>query len=340
MYPTENQGSSSVEEITYQSGGCWLGAGEISTKWFYFTALTTGTIEITFDGPGGQDYDFAVWGPSTNGEPECPTNTGDSPIRCSYSAAANPVGIGNGATDLYEDATGDGWVAPLDVIAGETYVLALNIFQNGNPQPIIDITFGGTGTLDCTPLLLPILLGEFNGINQGSKNVVSWVTNSELNNDYFTVERSIDGEEWEIVGIQDGAGSSQIPLFYSMYDYKLYLPVTYYRLKQTDYNGEYTYSDIISVNADRVDGVELISELFPNPANTYATFVYNGTNSETPLTIEIVNELGTVVMSNVYPDIYKGMANVLRTSHLASGIYKVVAKQGGRPFIQRLAIIR
>ena len=226
------------------------------------------------------------------------------------------------------------------MIAGETYVLALNIFQNGNPQPIIDITFGGTGTLDCLPVLLPILLSDFKGINQGSKNVVSWVTNSELNNDYFTVERSIDGEEWEIVGIQDGAGSSQIPLFYSMYDYKLYLPVTYYRLKQTDYNGEYTYSDIISVNADRVDGVELISELFPNPANTYATFVYNGTNSETPLTIEIVNELGTVVMSNVYPDIYKGMANVLRTSHLASGIYKVVAKQGGRPFIQRLAIIR
>lgn len=339
LYPTENQGSSSVEEITYQSGGCWLGSGEISTSWFYFTVLTTGTIEITFDGPNGQDYDFSVYGPSTNGVPPCPSNTGDSPIRCSYSAAANPVGLGNGATDFYEDAGGDGWVAPINGIAGETYVLAFNIFQNGNPQPIIDATFSGTGTLDCTPVFLPITLQSVDGMNQGSKNLITWITNSEHNNNFFTVERSRDVENWTEVGHLPGAGNSQMSLMYSMTDYEFYTPITYYRLKQTDYNGEVSYSEVISVNAQKGDG-SLVSGIYPNITNEHFNFKLEGTDVSTPLSVAILDASGKTIKEMEYTHLAKGFEQQVDVSNLAMGVYNVIFTQGAKRVIEKLVVAK
>jgi hypothetical protein len=343
LYPTENQGSSSVEEITYQSGGCWQGAGEISTSWFYFTALTSGTIEITFDGPNGQDYDFSVYGPSTDGVPPCPSNTGDSPIRCSYSSASNPVGIGNGATDYYEDAAGDGWVAPLNVVAGETYVLAFNIFQNGNPQPIIDATFGGTGTLDCTPVTgpLPITLHSLDAINQGSKNLITWITNTELNNDFFTLERSDDLENWNIVGETPGAGFSQRPLMYSMNDYKYFSPETYYRLRQTDYDGAEVYSKVVSVNnSDAIDEDLFVSGIYPSATNEYFTFDLEGSDSFTPLNVTILDATGKTVVEIEYDKLGKGFKTLVNVSNLAYGVYQVVFTQGSKRSIEKLVVTK
>lgn len=340
LYPTDNQGSSSVEEITYQGGGCWQGAGEISTKWFYFTILNSGTIEITFDGPSGQDYDMALWGPSTNGEPECPINTGDSPIRCSYSGASNPVGMGNGATDLYEDGGGDGWVKALDGIAGETYVLALNIFQNGNPQPTIDITFGGTGTLDCTPVLLPISLVTFQGMSMGQRNLLSWITATEFNNDYFTVERSSNLLNWEQVGREIAVGNSQVKTYYEMYDPLPYDPVTYYRLKQTDIDGEHSYSEVIVVNRNKgLDG-DLVSALFPNTANDFTSFTYNGDDFTTPMTVQIVSKLGIKVKEYTYNNLSSTQATSLRTYDIDPGVYNVIFTQGDKTAVQKVSIIR
>ncbi len=338
LYPTENQGSSSVEEITYQSGGCWLGSGEISTSWFYFTVLTTGTIEITFDGPNGQDYDFSVYGPSTNGVPPCPSNTGNSPIRCSYSAASNPVGIGNGATDYYEDASGDGWVAPLDAVAGETYVLAFNIFQNGNPQPIIDATFGGTGTLDCTPVFLPITLESVDAINQGAKNLITWITNSEQNNDFFTLERSRDVENWTEVGKLPGAGNSQVSLMYSMEDYEFYSPITYYRLKQTDYDGKETYSEVVSVNTSKGDGDQFVSEIYPNVTSENFNFKIESNETSTPLSVTILGSYGKIVFEENYTHLGKGFEKTVDVSHLALGVYEVIFTQGSTQVVQKLVV--
>lgn len=338
LYPTENQGSSSVEEITYQSGGCWLGAGEISTSWFYFTVLTTGTIEITFDGPNGQDYDFSVYGPSTNGVPPCPSNTGDSPIRCSYSAAANPVGIGNGATDYYEDAAGDGWVAPINGVAGETYVLAFNIFQNGNPQPIIDATFGGTGTLDCTPVFLPVTLQSIDAINQGSKNLVTWITNSEQNNDYFTLERSRDVENWTEVGSLSGAGNSQVSQMYSLEDYEYYRSITYYRVKQVDYDGEVSYSEVVSVSVSGEEDNQFVSEIYPNVTNESFRFKIGSNDNTSPLNMMIIDAFGKTVMEINYSDLNKGFEKTVDVSSLALGVYEVVFTQDSKRSVEKLVI--
>ncbi len=104
--------------------------------------------------------------------------------------------------------------------------------------------FGGA-----TPaIILPIELLAFKGEKGTVSNLLEWTTASEINNDYFTLEKSTDGIEFEIVGNINGAGNFNDVSNYSMIDDDLRNVVNYYRLKQTDFDGNYTYSSIISID--------------------------------------------------------------------------------------------
>lgn len=346
LYPTTNDGGG-IEDLSINTSGCFTSSGEIASQWFYFTALTTGTIEFSFNGPNGQDYNLAIWGPSTNGVPPCPMNTGDAPVLCSQAlvgnSGGNPVGSSQvlGAGQSYEGPEGNGWVQQLNVVAGETYAMILNIYQNGNPQPVIDLTIGGTGELDCTPVFLPVELSSFDGINQGAHNRLNWVTRSELNNDYFTIERSINGFDWEVVGYVDGNGTSNRSRYYELVDYNPYFPITYYRLSQTDFDGKVTrHESVIAINNNKELEGDIVSTVFPNPTDTYATFTFLGKDTQTPLNVKVLNEIGSVVMEFDYEELYKGMPSTLRTDELSSGMYTIVFTQGDNQDVQKLSIIK
>lgn len=98
------------------------------------------------------------------------------------------------------------------------------------------------------PVLLSIELLTFNGINQNNINILTWSTASEDNNDYFTLERSEDGEKWEEIKQIDGAGNSQEELHYSCVDNTYKNVINYYRLSQTDNDGSKKYFDPIAIN--------------------------------------------------------------------------------------------
>ena len=346
LYPTENIGNN-YEDMNNADGGCFDNVGEVASQWFYFTALTNGTVELSFAGPGGQDYNFAIYAGSTNGVPPCPQNTQLGPVACSQADVGNY--LTNGLTGLssifgggesFEGAEGDGWIDPLQITAGETYAMVVNIYQNGGPQPIIDLTIGGTGTLDCTPVFLPIELHSFTGMNQGDVNVLNWITSSELNNDYFTIERSVNGFDWELVDYVDGAGTSYHARLYTLTDETPFFPVTYYRLSQTDFDGAKKRHNVIAINSEKTFEGDLVSNLFPNPSDSYATFVYNSHDSETPLVVSIINEVGASVLEVEYMNLYKGMPMTLRTTELATGMYHVVFSQGKERDVQKFSVIR
>jgi hypothetical protein len=107
---------------------------------------------------------------------------------------------------------------------------------------------GGTQTISGG---LPVELLSFSGKNFGNENHLEWVTASEINNDFFTVEKSGDGINFEFIAKINGAGSSNSVHKYNYTDN--FLPgsslLYYYRLKQTDYNGRSEYSNIIPVHA-------------------------------------------------------------------------------------------
>jgi hypothetical protein len=107
---------------------------------------------------------------------------------------------------------------------------------------------------------LPIELLSFDGFNYNSHNLLSWKTATEMNNDFYTIERSSDGINWEKVANIDGAGTSTTLLSYTFKDYMFIKDaINYYRLKQTDFNGQYEYSGIISIDNQSQKVVKLIT---------------------------------------------------------------------------------
>lgn len=116
-----------------------------------------------------------------------------------------------------------------------------------------------------TPLvILPVTLIDFEGQSNNTTNKLFWKTASERNNDRFTLYRSEDGDNWEKVTFINGAGNSSDTLYYEVYDNTPYSPITYYRLQQTDFNGESTQSEIILVTRHLQ---EKLAELYPNPTD-------------------------------------------------------------------------
>ena len=116
---------------------------------------------------------------------------------------------------------------------------------------------------------LPIKLLDFTAIPDGEKVDLKWETVTEINNAYFTVEKSKDGINFTKVIDVPGAGNSTSLRDYAETDYQPYSGTSYYRLKQTDNNGAFTYSSIVPVNFNPQQNIIIC----PNPiiANTTGT---------------------------------------------------------------------
>lgn len=93
-----------------------------------------------------------------------------------------------------------------------------------------------------------LTLTNFTGENDGTKNVLTWVTFTEINNDYFTIEISIDGQEFKTIDILKGSGTCSKNNKYVVYDEDFPADINYYRLMLTDFDGENEYSEMISID--------------------------------------------------------------------------------------------
>lgn len=115
---------------------------------------------------------------------------------------------------------------------------------------------------------LPIELLFFDARLNGNIVELSWSTASEINNDYFTIERSIDGINFSPVSIIPSKainGHSTEQLNYSCNDLNPENGINYYRLKQTDFDGKFEYSEIISINLNQL--IDNSFNVYPNPNN-------------------------------------------------------------------------
>lgn len=195
--------------------------------------------------------------------------------------------------------------------------------QNGNggcdnnSNPCNSSTSGGgtgtnnTGIIDgATGGPLPIELNYFNAIKKTSHVLLEWNTFSEINNDYYTVERSIDAKVWEEVLRVKGKGTSNSVSTYSGIDYQPYFGTSYYRLKQTDFNGDFTYHSLHAINFYK----STTTRVFPNP--TKGNLTVELSNASTSLSL--INMLGKEVNVSI---IKTGTQAVIDLSNLKQGIY-------------------
>lgn len=141
--------------------------------------------------------------------------------------------------------------------AGQTYYLYVDGYGSASSTFYIEVP---TGCQTCnTPL--PIELISFEARKNNRDVNLTWQTASERNNDFFTVERSPNGIDWDVLELIDGAGSSSELLSYETYDNYPLKGISYYRLKQTDFDGKATYSAIKSISNTE----DLM--VLPNPGN-------------------------------------------------------------------------
>lgn len=99
---------------------------------------------------------------------------------------------------------------------------------------------------------LPVELILFKGEKLGRNNELMWSTATEHNNDFFTLEKTINGIDYEIIGYINGAGNSNHITNYAVIDSDVKNMINYYRLKQTDFDGQFDYSNVISID-NRID---------------------------------------------------------------------------------------
>lgn len=173
-----------------------------------------------------------------------------------------------------------------------------------------DIRFGnpgyiGTGTAPdigadegefvlATPacFLLPIEILSFTGWYNGISNELHWTTATEINSDYFEIQRSLNGADFNPIGTIDAAGNSVSPLNYIFYDDAPYSGINYYRLRMVDIDGAYDYSNIIAIRIANTSGDITV---YPNPATDNITIEFNAITTGT-LTFNLLDVTGRKVM--------------------------------------------
>ncbi|MCB0761744.1 MAG: T9SS type A sorting domain-containing protein [Flavobacteriales bacterium] len=164
--------------------------------------------------------------------------------------------------------------------------------------------------------LLPISLLDFSAVPKFNEVECSWTTVSELNNDFFTVERSADNVHFDGIGIIDGAGTSLITNNYSFIDSDPLLGWSYYRLRDTDFNGESSLSETKAVYFRASHSIGISA--YPNPCNEgfYVQFLH-ASHGTCFFTLRDVHG-NMVQQSNA--DLSKGSAFV-DTKSIGSGVY-------------------
>ena len=211
-------------------------------------------------------------------------------------APAIPIAAGANQTLTLTDLTSTGSGSPLWNTGTATYP------YNSTPSGIVSITGGtggstgkdymffynwniSTGTTcnrvpviaevgGCTPQ--PVTLAGFNLTNNGSSVTLYWATASEINNNYFSIERSRDGYNFESIGQVIGNGTSEIGHTYTFVDENPLLGTSYYRLAQYDYNGNEEYSASLSTTMED----KTIVTVAPNPFTNQTSILISDEQKE------------------------------------------------------------
>jgi hypothetical protein len=207
-----------------------------------------------------------------------------------------------------------------------------NIVTNAVVSSFSPFTFASKGGIDP----LPVELLSFDAKPNGNVADVTWTTASEFNSDYFVVQRSKDGTMFNDVTQMKGAGNSSTVKKYSSVDYDSYNNVSYYRLKQVDNNGRFTYSGLVPVKFHNEDMISV----YPNPS----------IRGE-PLTVSISGQIGKEVLVVVrdfqgrefYSKVIvissdREVIAIDPSGKLASGVYFIVATSDNKIYEKKIVV--
>lgn len=170
---------------------------------------------------------------------------------------------------------------------------------------------------------LPVTLTSFSAECVTATILVEWTTQTEINNDYFMVEKSYNGTDFSEVTQVDGNGNSNVAITYQV-NVETESAIVYFRLKQVDFDGQYEYSDLTPCNCNNLD----LINIYPNPsANGYIDYEV-GSSIDRIVTVSVINDIGQSVLSTK-EEITKGTTKKrINTTSLVKGNYLLMISTG------------
>ena len=230
----------------------------------------------------------------------------------SIAIVANKSGDTTGAAYQLFNVFGSGEVwAPVDQFWSDTSgnFLEVNLYV----FPYVSTSADGCG-------LLPVTMFNFGGSIKDNAAYLNWSTASENNNKGFYIERSKDAQNFSSIGFVNGAGNSSKITNYTYTDYlikDLNVTTTYYRLKQVDLDGKYSYSKVLPLNMKNL----FQYRLYPNPVKDVAT-VELSLESASKVNVQVISHDGKIVLNSDKGVMIQGTQQVfINTQNLAKGIY-------------------
>ncbi|NEN23774.1 T9SS type A sorting domain-containing protein [Cryomorpha ignava] len=174
---------------------------------------------------------------------------------------------------------------------------------------------------------LPIELLSFEASASGSLVNLNWITSTEINNEFFEIQRADADLKFETIAVVNGAGTSNRMLFYSEIDREPLQGMNYYRLKQIDYDGVYEYSDVVSVLFDKeqtaIDNFDFI--VYPNPTkgdNQINIISNSKMGDSTEWQVHITSTTGSVLLKLKY-EAKNAYQTINLPSRISSGAYLI-----------------
>ena len=242
------------------------------------------------------------------------------------------------------DYTGSGanWCYWYISHSGADQTPAANMFY-GNMA--VNIPFGDSKVNIDQPL--PVKLLSFGAEKSGDKNAqLTWSTSSEINSNYFTVERSFDKVKWSDIGKVNAAGNSQIVTNYQYMDVGVYNGVaskltSYYRLKMVDIDGSFEYSPIESVTFDKTHSILNSREflVFPNPASEGVNIQWDANQVDQPTSLEFYDLSGKLVLVEPVADQTNHQYVDFTKSTMGTGLYLLRIMNGNEAIEHKQIVV-
>ncbi|MBL0127686.1 MAG: T9SS type A sorting domain-containing protein [Flavobacteriales bacterium] len=285
---TNNTGN--IADINITNSGC-MDVVEFQGTWYVFSPSAAGNLGFSISPLGPDDYDWAVWGPyppGTNPSMICPPM--GPPIRCAASSGpATFESTGSYATGMGDPvfsppqfastavsyglpSTFDncpliapqrcGWVPGMQVTVGQVYLMYISNWSQSSTGFNLNWILENGASLDCTVLGVGMI--DFRATVTGSGVELRWITSNETNSDHFVVERSHDGTTYLPIGTVEAMGNSAHATTYSLLDRTPFSGMNYYRLRQVDLDGSFTYSKVRTAFITALEGEVRI---VPNPGS-------------------------------------------------------------------------
>jgi len=239
---------------------------------------------------------------------------GTTPNTClAYTFCFNLVPLSNdpALTDVDVEALSDGFgVGFSGIVRGgccpSSYA---NCINTGGGSPA-SATHGFAFGFD-DPGALPVSLLSFEARPSGNKVIIRWSTASETNNDYFTIEKSVNLSDWTIVSKVKGAGNASTLSSYETTDDHPFPGISYYRLRQTDFDGSSWISTAIAVEFVKKKNIDV----YPNPAWGFLTVniqegrqvsyqLLNAVGESVSVPVSVFAEKSELIVSAFHPGIY------------------------------------